>query len=78
METFMSYLSYIQVILALLLIIMILLQRSEDSLGGVFGGGDSDMGVKNIRRGGEKVMFNATIVIAILFAISTLASTLLG
>lgn len=53
-----------QIILAALLIIAILLQQRGAGLSGAFGG---EGGVYSTRRGAEKVIFAATIVIAILF-----------
>lgn len=57
----------VQIILAIVLIVAILLQNSESGLGSAFGG--SDDSVKTTRRGAEKTIFNATIVIAIIFVI---------
>ena len=68
-------LSYIQIVLSLLLITGILLQRSDASLGSAFGG-DGSTGGHFMRRGFEKFLFNATVVIAALFAISAFASLL--
>ena len=70
-------LSYIQIVLSLLLIAGVLLQRSEGSLGSAFGGGGSTGG-HFMRRGFEKTLFNATIVIAVLFALSAFANLLLN
>lgn len=70
-------LPYIQIILSLLLIGGVLLQRSEASLGAAFGG-DSAMGGRFMRRGFEKILFNATVTVAILFALSAFASLFLG
>lgn len=61
---------YVQIILSVLLVGGILLQQRGAGLGGAFGGGDG-FGF-NTRRGAEKVLFNATIVIGILFVTSTL------
>ncbi|KKU89232.1 MAG: Preprotein translocase, SecG subunit [Candidatus Yanofskybacteria bacterium GW2011_GWA1_48_10] len=69
-------LPYIQIILSLLLIAGVLLQRSEASLGSAFGG-DGAMGGRFMRRGLEKILFNATLVVAVLFALSAFASLLL-
>ncbi len=63
-------LPYIQILLALLLIGGVLIQQSDASVGSAFGGGDSFSAVQHTRRGFEKVIFNATIVIGILFVIS--------
>ena len=65
-------LSIIQIILAVLMIAGILLQQSESSLGGAFGGGDSMGGMYHTRRGPEKFLFYATIVISVLFAATAL------
>ena len=70
-------LPYIQVGLSVLLIAGILLQRSEASLGTAFGSGDS-VGQKFSRRGFEKILFNATVIIAILFTASAFATLLLA
>lgn len=70
-------LPYIQILLSILLVGGVLLQRSEASLGSAFGG-DSAMGGRFMRRGFEKLLFNATLVISVLFIISAFASLLLG
>lgn len=59
---------YIQIVLSLLLIGAILLQQSEAGLGGAFGG-DSFSSGHHTKRGVEKTVFIATIVIAVLFVI---------
>ncbi len=61
-----SLIPYIQIALSVLLIGGVLLQRSEAGLGGAFGG-DSFSSGHHTKRGGEKVVFIATIVIAVLF-----------
>lgn len=71
------FLPYIQIILSLLLVGGVLLQRSEASLGSAFGS-DSALGGRFMRRGFEKLTFNATLVVAVLFVISAFASLLLG
>ncbi|OHB08843.1 MAG: preprotein translocase subunit SecG [Candidatus Zambryskibacteria bacterium RIFCSPLOWO2_02_FULL_39_14] len=70
-------LPYIQIILSLLLIVGVLLQRSEASLSSAFGG-DGVAGGRFTRRGLEKTIFNATLVIATLFALSAFAGLLIG
>lgn len=67
METISSILPYIQIILSVLLVLVILFQQTGAGVGGAFGGADSDSGF-HTRRGGEKFLFNATIIIAVLFA----------
>ena len=54
----------IQTILAVLLIAAVLIQQRGSGLSGVFGGEGSAYAT---RRGAEKIIFIATIVIAILF-----------
>ena len=66
-------LPYAQIALAFLLAVVILLQQTGAGVGGAFGGADSTSGF-HTRRGAEKVLFYATIVIAILFALSALAA----
>lgn len=68
-----SLLPYIQAILSVLLLVGILLQRSEAGLGSAFGA-DGMNSARYARRGFEKLLFNATIIIAILFAVSSFAS----
>ncbi len=69
MEFLINSLSYIQIGLSILLIIVILLQQTGAGLGGAFGGSDSSSGF-HTRRGIEKILFNSTIIIAILFAVT--------
>ena len=66
MATLAAFLPYIQIALSLLLIAGIVLQNRGASLGGAFGG-DNFASTFYKRRGAEKFLFNATIVIAILF-----------
>ncbi len=68
-----SVLPIIHIILSVLLIGAILLQRSEAGLGSAFGADGFSAGFQE-RRGLEKVLFNGTIVIGILFAISSIVS----
>ena len=71
-----SLLPYIQIAASILLISAILLQMNEASLGAAFGGGDSFGGGSRSRRGFEKVLFNTTIVLAIIFAVAAFAALL--
>jgi preprotein translocase subunit SecG len=66
METLIAALPYVQIVLSLLLILGIVLQNRGASLGGAFGG-DNFASTFYKRRGAEKFLFNATIVIALLF-----------
>lgn len=60
-----TYLYLVQIILAVVICALVLVQAKNAGMGNVFGG--SDMGVYKTRRGVEKTLFNATIVIGILF-----------
>ncbi|MEI6490371.1 MAG: preprotein translocase subunit SecG [bacterium] len=71
MSSLSSVLPYLQIGLSVLLIIAILIQYSEAGAGGAFGSSDSVSSWRT-RRGPEKFMFTATIVIAILFVLSTI------
>lgn len=65
-----SYLPWIQIILSALLVGAILLQQSEAGLGNAFGGSGAGSPA-HTKRGLEKYLFNATIIIAVLFLAST-------
>jgi preprotein translocase subunit SecG len=60
----------IQIVLSVLLIIVVLLQQKGGGVGGVFGGSSN---VYSTKRGLDKILFYATIVLAILFFGFTLA-----
>lgn len=70
MTSITGILPYAQIVLSVLLIGSILMQRSEAGLGGAFGGGDGYGSAQHTKRGFEKTLFIATIVIAALFALS--------
>lgn len=63
-------LPYIQITLAVLLIAGVLLQQHGSSLGGAFGGGNDSGTVYYTRRGAEKVLFQSTIVVGLLFVLA--------
>ncbi len=69
-----SLLPYVQIILSVVLVAAILLQRTGSQIGGAFGGSDNFSSAFHTRRGMEKTLFTITIVIAVLFAISSLIS----
>ena len=58
----------VNVILSVFLVILILVQRSNTDSNGAFSA-DSSVGTYR-RRGGELVLYRATIIVAILFAVS--------
>jgi len=73
MEALVSALPYAIIILGILLIVGIVLQQRGASLGGAFGG-DNFASTFYKRRGAEKFLFNATIVIAILLVLAAIAN----
>lgn len=71
-------LPWIQIIVSVSLAGLILLQRSGAELGGAFGGGDGSGGTVYTRRGFEKVLFTATIVLALVFIAANFGALFLG
>lgn len=63
-------LPYLQIILSIILIATILLQQSSAGVGGALGGGDGG-GLYSTRRGFEKFLFTLTIIVSIIFIISS-------
>jgi len=59
-----SVFNIIQIVLSILLVITILLQQKGAGVGGIFGGSSN---IYSTKRGVDKVLFYATIVIACLF-----------
>jgi protein translocase SecG subunit len=76
MEALVSALPYAEIILSILLIVGIVLQRRGATLGGAFGG-DNFASTFYKRRGAEKFLFNATIIVGILFVLAAIANFLL-
>ena len=75
MQFLVTILPWVQIILSIILVAGILLQQTGAGVGGAFGGGDDS--IHYTRRGMEKVLFNLSIVVAILFALSAFAIILL-
>lgn len=71
-----QFLPWIQVALAVILTALVLIQRNSAGVGAAFGGGESSL--HYTRRGAEKIIFNTTIIVGILFALSVLASSLVA
>lgn len=65
-----TFLLIIQVLLSISLIALILLQSSKGGLGGGLGGGE----LYRTKRGAEKIIFTSTIIVAVLFLITSLAN----
>jgi len=72
MTTLVTYIPYIQIVLAIFLIAAVLIQQSDSSAGGAFGGADNWNAGYHTRRGSEKIFFNITIILGILFALFSL------
>lgn len=68
---FSSVLPYIQIAISVILITLVMLQQGEAELGGAFGGGDNFASGYHTRRGSEKVLFNTTIVVGVLFIVAS-------
>lgn len=62
---------WIQAISSILLIITILMQNRGSGLGNIFGGTGN---VYRTKRGAEQIIFIATIVLAVIFCASSIAS----
>lgn len=71
-----SALPIIQIVISVLLVGAILLQQSEAGLGGAFGGAAGSNPFRT-KRGAEKVLFIATIILGVLFLAATLLSSYL-
>lgn len=62
--------SVIQIVLGMILILVIIIQQKGSGLGTSFGG---DMSFYRTKRGAEKLLFYATIVISVAFILSSIA-----
>lgn len=77
MDSLLTVLPYAQLVLSALLIVAVVLQRTGASLGGAFGADNFSSGF-HTRRGLEKTLFQATIVLGILFALSALLNLIIS
>lgn len=66
-----TILTVLQIVVSILLITAILLQQKGTGLGGVFGGSSN---VYSTKRGVDKVLFRATILLSVLFFLVALSS----
>lgn len=71
------YLYLAQIVLAIAIIAVVLIQAKDAGMSNMFGGG-GDMGVYKTRRGVEKTLFNATIVLGILFMVLCLVTVIVA
>ncbi len=69
-------LQIIQLASSLALIILVLLQRAQTDSGGMFGGEGTSF--LQTRRGAERFLFILTIIVAIIFAGSSLTAIIIG
>jgi len=70
-----QYLNIIQIIISITLIVIILIQVKGETGGSMFGGG---AGVARTRRGWERTLFNATIVLSAIFLLISFLSAFLA
>lgn len=71
-----TYLYLAQIVLAIAIIGLVIVQAKDAGMGSMFGG--SDMGISHTRRGIERTMFNATIVLIVLFVILAFVTVLVA
>ncbi|MEK7176249.1 MAG: preprotein translocase subunit SecG, partial [Patescibacteria group bacterium] len=69
-----SLLPYIQIFLSVILIGAVLLQQTGAGAGGAFGENANWSSAFHTRRGAERALFIATIVIAVIFALTAFIS----
>lgn len=77
MTAILTYLPYLEITLSVLLILGIVLQQRGASIGGAFGG-DNFSSTFYKRRGAEKFLFSATIVLAVLFTVAAIVNFLIA
>jgi protein translocase SecG subunit len=65
-----TILKYFQAIVAIMLTVAILIQNRSSGLSSTFGGTGT---ISTTKRGPEKLIFRATIVLAVLFVLSAIA-----
>ena len=61
-----NIISIAQIIISLIVIVLILLQERSSGMSGIFGGGESEF--YQTRRGLERLIFIATVVLVVIFA----------
>ena len=69
-----SFFTVVQIILSILLSIVILTQQKGAGLSATFGGSGE---VFTSKRGAEKVLFNATIILSVLFILNSIVFLLI-
>lgn len=68
------YLNIVQIIISIALIVLSVMQSKGAGLGRMLGG---DSSIYRTRRGVEKTMFNLTIILAVVFFLTSLLSVIL-
>lgn len=71
-----NFMPWIQAVLAVLLVVLVLVQQGEGNLGSAFGGGETG-GPSHKKRGLEKTIFTATIIVACLFVATAILALLI-
>jgi preprotein translocase subunit SecG len=71
------YLYLAQIVLAIAIIVIVMIQSKDAGMSNMFGG-SGDMGVYKTRRGVEKTLFNATIILGILFMVLCLVTVIVA
>lgn len=61
--------SLLQVMIATVIVGLILLQERSSGASGLLGGGDSTNSFYQARRGAERAIFRATIILVVIFAV---------
>lgn len=69
-----SAIFFLQIILGVLVVLVIIIQQKGTGLGSTFGG---SIGFYSTRRGAEKLLFNLTIILAVLFILASLISLII-
>lgn len=69
-------LNLVQLIISIVLITIVLMQAKGSSIGTVFGGADSS--IYRTRRGLEKRLFQFTILLAVVFLVLSIVSSVYG
>jgi protein translocase SecG subunit len=64
-----------QILVSLVLIVLVLLQERSAGMSGIFGGDGG--GIYQTRRGIERIAFGSTVVLAVVFAIISIAQLVL-
>ena len=71
-----TFLYLAQIVISVAIIALVVVQAKDAGLSQMFGG--SDMGISHTRRGVERTMFNATIVLVVVFVALAFATVLVA